>query len=98
MRDPHQSLFDELAAEGDLQFRAEDQQRLSLPAGYMPVESGMDVHNSGYGIIVFSNLPRCRVNKEDTVTGVDFSLQMTRYAHRNFPFIDVNPTSVASAK
>ncbi|HUV31702.1 MAG TPA: methyltransferase domain-containing protein [Acidobacteriota bacterium] len=90
MRDPHQEFFDGLAAEWDLQFTAEDLERLSHIVGMLDLEEGMDVLDLGCGTGVLFDLVRRRIGADGTVTGVDFSIQMARVAHRNFSFANVN--------
>jgi len=88
--DPHQAFFDALAAEWDLQFTAEDLERLSHIVNRIKIEPGSDILDLGCGTGVLFDMLRRIIGPEGTVTGVDFSLQMARVAHRNFPFSNVN--------
>ena len=90
MHDPHQEFFDRLAAEWDLHFTAEDLERLSHIIDTLGVEKGMNVLDLGCGTGVLFDMIRRRVGEEGTVSGVDFSIQMAKLAHRNFPFPNVN--------
>jgi len=56
----------------------------------MAAEWGTDVLDLGCGMGVLFDLLRRRVREEGTVTGIDFSFQMARVAHRNFAFANVN--------
>lgn len=88
--DPLQAFYDGLAAEWDLQFTSEDLERLSHIVDTLGIEPGMDILDVGCGTGVLFDLLRRVVGDEGTVTGVDFSIQMARVAHRNFPFPNVN--------
>ena len=88
--DPHQVFFDQLAAEWDLQFTAEDLERLSHIADKLGVKKGMTILDLGCGTGILFDLLRRQVGDGGTVTGVDFSIEMARKAHRNFPFPNVN--------
>jgi ubiquinone/menaquinone biosynthesis C-methylase UbiE len=88
--DPHQAFFDELAAEWDLNFTAEDLERLEFIVNHLGVKPGMNILDLGCGTGVLFDMLRRRVGQEGTVTGVDFSIEMARKAHRNFPFPNVN--------
>ena len=88
--DPHQAFFDELAEEWDLQFTAEDLERLSHIVEDIDIREGMEILDLGCGTGVLFDLLRRRVGAAGTITGVDFSIQMARVAHRNFPFANVN--------
>jgi ubiquinone/menaquinone biosynthesis C-methylase UbiE len=90
MRDPHQEFFDSLAAEWDLRFTAEDLERLSNLVGSLEVHQGMDILDLGCGTGVLFDMLRRKVGPDGSVTGVDFSREMARVAHRNFPFDNVN--------
>ena len=90
MRDPHQEFFDALAAEWDLSFTAEDLERLSHLVDSLGVEAGMDILDLGCGTGVLFDMLRRKVGPDGSITGVDFSLEMARVAHRNFPFDNVN--------
>jgi len=90
MRDPHQDFFDRLAQEWDLSFTAEDLERLSHLVDSLGVSEGMDIIDLGCGTGVLFDLLRRRVGPEGSVTGVDYSIEMVRVAHRNFPFDNVN--------
>ena len=90
MHDPHQEFFDSLAAEWDLSFTAEDLERLQHLVDSLEVEEGMDIIDLGCGTGVLFDLLRRRVGPGGSVTGVDFSIEMVRVAHRNFPFENVN--------
>ncbi|MBD3403284.1 methyltransferase domain-containing protein [candidate division GN15 bacterium] len=88
--DKHQEFYDSLAAEWDLMFTAEDLERLSHLVDTFEIEPGYDVLDLGCGTGILFDMLRRRVGPEGTVTGVDFSFQMARRAHRNFPFDNVN--------
>lgn len=90
MHDPHQKFFDQLAAEWDLMFTAEDLERLSHVVAGLPVKPGMEILDLGCGTGVLFDLLRRRVTDKGSVTGVDFSIAMAEKAHRNFPFANVN--------
>ncbi len=87
--DKHQEFFDEMAAEWDLMFTAEDLELLSHVVGKLDVAEGMDILDLGCGTGILFDLLRRRVGPDGMVTGVDFSIQMARMAHRNFPFDNV---------
>jgi len=87
--DIHQAFFDKLAAEWDLMFTAEDLERLSHLVDSLDVARGMDILDLGCGTGVLFDMLRRKVGPDGTVTGVDFSIQMARIAHRNFPFDNV---------
>ncbi len=89
-QDKHQSFFDVLAAEWDLMFTAEDLERLSHIVDSLEVKEGIDVLDLGCGTGVLFDLLRRKVGPSGSVTGVDFSIQMVRKAHQNFPFVNVN--------
>ena len=88
--DAHQSHYDQLAAEWDLRFTAEDLEFLTFKVDQFAVEPGMDILDLGCGTGILFDLLRRRVGESGTVTGVDFSLQMAKKALRNFPFDNVN--------
>ena len=90
MHDPHQDFFDQLAAEWDLMFTAEDLERLSHIVGGLGVRSGMDILDIGCGTGILFDMLRRAVGEQGSVTGVDFSIEMAQKAHRNFPFKNVN--------
>lgn len=90
MHDPHQEFYDRLAAEWDLNFTAEDLERLSRIVTGLGVKDGMHILDVGCGTGVLFDMLRRLVGEAGSVTGVDFSLQMVRMAHRNFPFNNVN--------
>jgi len=89
MQDQHQEFFDNLAAEWDLRYTAEDLERLSHLVGKLPLSPGMSTLDLGCGTGVLFDLLRRRVGPEGLVTGVDFALNMVQRAHRNFPFTNV---------
>ncbi len=88
--DKHQAFFDQLADEWDLNFTAEDLERLRHHIPKLGARPGMDVLDLGCGTGVLFDLLRREVGEEGSVTGVDFSLRMALQAHRNFPFPNVN--------
>jgi demethylmenaquinone methyltransferase/2-methoxy-6-polyprenyl-1,4-benzoquinol methylase len=88
--DKHQAFFDQLASEWDLNFTVEDLERLQHHVPKLGAQPGMDVLDLGCGTGILFDLLRRAVGDEGSVTGVDFSLQMARQAHRNFPFDNVN--------
>lgn len=88
--DAHQSHYDQLAAEWDLRFTAEDLEFLTFKVDQFGVEAGMDILDLGCGTGIMFDLLRRRVGDEGTVTGVDFSFQMAKKALRNFPFENIN--------
>lgn len=90
MHDKHQEFFDSLAAEWDLMFTAEDLERLRHIVSRLGVKPGMDVLDLGCGTGVLFDMLRRLVQQSGSVTGVDFSIQMARQAHRNFPFSNVS--------
>ena len=90
MHDPHQKFFDQLAAEWDLMFTAEDLERLSHLVAKLPVDSGMEILDLGCGTGILFDMLRRRVGEKGSVTGVDFSIEMAEKAHRNFPFDNVS--------
>ncbi len=90
MHDQHQSFFDQVAAEWDLMFTAEDLERLQHLVEGIGVGKGMDILDLGCGTGILFDLLRRKVGDKGTVTGVDFSLKMAQTAHRNFPFSSVN--------
>ena len=89
MHDPHQAFFDELAAEWDLMFCAEDLERLSHLVDTLNVRPGMEILDLGCGTGILFDMLRRKVGRNGLVTGVDFSLRMAQQAHRNFPFDNV---------
>ena len=90
MQDKHQVFFDSLAEEWDLNFTAEDLERLSHIVEQLGVEKGMDVLDLGCGTGILFDMLRRKVTESGSVTGVDFSYEMAQQAHRNFPFANVN--------
>jgi ubiquinone/menaquinone biosynthesis C-methylase UbiE len=88
--DKHQQFYDELAAEWDLMFTAEDLERLSRIVDRLGVAEGMDILDLGCGTGILFDMLRRKVGDRGSVTGVDFSLKMAQKAHRNFPFANVN--------
>jgi len=89
MRNPHQAFFDDLAAEWDLNYTAEDMERLSHLMDTLGVEPGMCVLDLGCATGILFDLLRRKVGDKGLVTGVDFSIAMAERAHRNFPFNNV---------
>jgi len=89
MRDPHQAFFDRLAAEWDLQFCAEDLERLGHLVDTLDIHPGMDILDLGCGTGILFDMLRRKVGPRGLITGVDFSLKMAQTAHRNFPFKNV---------
>lgn len=90
MHDKHQEFYDQLAAEWDLMFTAEDLERLSNIVDKLGVEPGMTILDLGCGTGILFDMLRRKVGTEGSVIGVDFSIQMLLTAHRNFPFANVN--------
>jgi demethylmenaquinone methyltransferase/2-methoxy-6-polyprenyl-1,4-benzoquinol methylase len=88
--DKHQVFFDQLAAEWDLMFTAEDLERLEHLVAGLDVAEGMQILDLGCGTGILFDLIRRRVGDSGSVTGVDFSLLMAERALRNFPFPNVN--------
>lgn len=86
MQDLHQEFFDNLAAEWDLQYTAEDLERLSHLVGKMPLSPGMSILDLGCGTGVLFDFLLPRVGTAGLVTGVDFSFGMTQQARRRCPF------------
>jgi ubiquinone/menaquinone biosynthesis C-methylase UbiE len=89
MQDLHQEFFDNLAAEWDLHYTAEDLERLSRLVGKLPLSPGMSILDLGCGTGILFDLLRRRVGPDGLITGVDFALSMVQRAHRNFPFPNV---------
>ena len=89
MHDPHQEFFDNLAAEWDLQYTAEDLERLSHLLDRFEIRPGMQILDLGCGTGILFDMLRRRIGEEGLVTGVDFSIRMAKRAHRNFPFYNV---------
>ncbi len=89
MRDPHQAFFNNMAAEWDLHYTAEDMERLSRLMGRLGVEPGMCVLDLGCATGILFDLLRRKVGESGLVTGVDISIAMAERAHRNFPFRNV---------
>lgn len=90
MHDKHQEFFDRLAAEWDLMFTTEDLERLTHIVYALDVAEGMEILDLGCGTGILFDMLRRRVGNSGSVTGVDFSFEMTQRAHRNFPFENVN--------
>ena len=88
--DQHQKFYDQLAAEWDLMFTAEDLERLSHLVESLNIEPGSEIIDLGCGTGILFDILRRLVGPNGTVTGVDFSIEMARKAHRNFPFENVN--------
>ena len=88
--DKHQQFYDDLAAEWDLNYTAEDLERLSRLVDGLDIAPGSNILDLGCGTGILFDLLRRKVGPEGTVTGVDFSIEMARQAHRNFPFPNVN--------
>ena len=88
--DKHQAFFDQLAAEWDLMFTAIDREFLSHIVDSLSVEEGMDILDIGCSTGILFDMLRRKTGKSGSVTGVDFSFEMARKAHRNFPFPNVN--------
>ncbi|MBU8933804.1 MAG: class I SAM-dependent methyltransferase [candidate division Zixibacteria bacterium] len=86
----HQEFFDQLAAEWDLMFTAIDLEFLSHIVDGLSVEEGMDILDLGCSTGILFDMLRRKTGKSGSVTGVDFSFEMARKAHRNFPFPNVN--------
>jgi len=89
-KDIHQTFFDKLANEWDLHYTAEDLERLSHLVRNLGIEEGMDILDMGCATGVLFDLLRRRVGANGQVIGIDFSLNMARKAHHNFPFSNVN--------
>ena len=89
MRDPHQAFFDNLAAEWDLQYTAEDMERLSHLMDKLGVQPGMCVLDLGCATGILFDILRRKVGSDGLITGVDISIAMAERAHRNFPFDNV---------
>jgi len=90
MHDKHQEFFDALAAEWDLTYTAEDLERLTHIVDKLNMAEGMDILDLGCGTGILFDMLRRKVTGSGTVTGIDFSIEMARKAHRNFPFDNVN--------
>ncbi|HKK21203.1 MAG TPA: methyltransferase domain-containing protein, partial [candidate division Zixibacteria bacterium] len=80
--DKHQKFFDDLAAEWDLMFTAEDMERLTHIVEKLKVNSGMDILDLGCGTGILFDMLRRMVGDSGSVTGVDFSYEMAQKAHR----------------
>jgi ubiquinone/menaquinone biosynthesis C-methylase UbiE len=89
MHDPHQEFFENLAAEWDLHYTAEDLERLHRLVNRLKISEGWSILDLGCGTGILFDLLRRRVGTQGLVTGVDFSLGMAKRAHRNFPFTNV---------
>lgn len=90
MHTTHQEFFDQLAAEWDLSFTAEDLERLTRVVNRLQIVAGFDILDLGCGTGILFDMLRRKVGSRGSVTGVDFSLSMAERAHRNFPFDNVN--------
>lgn len=90
MHDARQEFFDRMAAEWDLDYTAEDLERLSRLVDSMDVAAGSHILDLGCGTGILFDMLRRKTGERGTVTGVDFSIQMVKRAHRNFPFENVN--------
>ena len=90
MHDARQKFFDQMAAEWDLDYTAEDLERLSGLVELFEVKSGAHILDLGCGTGILFDMLRRKVGNKGSVTGVDFSIQMVKRAHRNFPFENVN--------
>ena len=90
MHDPRQDFFDRMAAEWDLDYTAEDLERLSRLVDSMEVQAGAHILDIGCGTGILFDMLRRKVGSKGSVTGVDFSIQMVKQAHRNFPFDNIN--------
>lgn len=90
MHDPHQAFFDRLAAEWDLIYTAEDLERLQHLVDKLGVTAGMQILDLGCGTGILFDLLRRKTGEHGCVVGVDFSIEMVRKAHRNFPFDNVH--------
>ena len=77
--DAHQSHYDQLAAEWDLRFTAEDLEFLTFKVDQFGVKKGMDILDLGCGTGILFDILRRRVGKSGTVTGIDFSLEMALF-------------------
>lgn len=88
--DKHQAFFDELAAEWDLAFTAEDLERLGHIVDSLNVKPDQQILDLGCGTGILFDMLRRRVGDNGSVTGVDFSFEMAQKACRNFPFANVN--------
>lgn len=90
MHDKHQKFYDLLAAEWDLMFTAEDLELLSFIADTrLAAEPGMDILDIGCGTGILFDMLRRKVGEKGSIVGIDFSIEMARKAHRNFPFSNV---------
>ena len=79
-----------MAADWDLDYTAEDLERLSRLVDSMDVTAGSHILDLGCGTGILFDMLRRKTGERGTVTGVDFSIQMVKRAHRNFPFENVN--------
>ena len=98
MHDPHQEFFDNLAAEWDLRYTAEDLERLYRLVNRLPITEDMDLLDLGCGTGILFDMLRRRVGPGGLVTGVDFSIRMAQKAHRNFPFSNVTVVDADAAR
>ena len=89
MSDSHRAFFDNLAADWDLQYTAEDLERLSRLIDKLDVQPGMCVLDLGCGTGILFDMLRRKVGNKGLVTGVDISTAMVERAQRNFPFDNV---------
>lgn len=103
MHDKHQKFFDDLAEEWDLNFTAEDLERLRHLIEKIGVEEGMDILDLGCGTGILFDMLRRMVGEKGSVTGLDFSYEMAQKAHRNFPLfpninvVDADATAIPFA-
>lgn len=79
-----------MAAEWDLDYTAEDLERLARLVDSMKVPLGSHILDLGCGTGILFDMLRRKVGTKGSVTGVDFSIQMVQRAHRNFPFNNIN--------
>lgn len=89
MHDAHREFFDNLASEWDLQYTAEDLERLSNLLAELKITEGMAILDLGCSTGILFDMLRRRVGPGGLITGVDYSLRMAQKAHRNFPFDNV---------
>jgi len=98
MHDKHQKFYDSLAAEWDLMFTVEDLELLGFIAdSRLEVGPGMDILDIGCGTGILFDMLRRKVGDKGSIVGIDFSIEMARKAHRNFPFRNVNVVDADAA-
>jgi ubiquinone/menaquinone biosynthesis C-methylase UbiE len=98
MHDKHQKFYDSLAAEWDLMFTAEDLELLGfIVDSRLKVEEGMNILDIGCGTGILFDMLRRKVGDKGSIVGIDFSIEMARKAHRNFPFANVNVVDADAA-